>query len=153
MAKRDRIPIGLMADSFGPSLALGYAIGRLGCQLSGDGDYGITTQSLWGMSYATGVIPTLPGELALPTPLYESAVCMGILYILLKLEVHPSWQAPFRRFGAYLVLIAAERFMVEFWRINPKVLGVFSEAQVIAVLLALLGVYLVFSRRSATVES
>ncbi|NLF26021.1 MAG: prolipoprotein diacylglyceryl transferase [Deltaproteobacteria bacterium] len=153
MTKRDRISIGLMADSFGPSLALGYAIGRLGCQLSGDGDYGIATESLWGMSYATGVIPTPPGELALPTPLYESSICMGILYVLLKLEVHPKWQVPFKRFGAYLVLIAAERFVVEFWRINPKVLGTFSEAQVIAVLLVLVGGYLVFSRRQTTVTS
>ena len=146
MSKRDRIPIGAMADSFGPSLALGYAIGRLGCQLSGDGDYGVSTESLWGMSYATGVIPTPPGELALPTPLYESAACMAILYVLLKLETRSNWQLPYRRFGAYLTLIAIERFGVEFWRINPKVLWGLSEAQVIALILALLGLGLMYRK-------
>jgi phosphatidylglycerol---prolipoprotein diacylglyceryl transferase len=146
MAKRDKIPISTIADSAGLALTLAYAIGRLGCQLSGDGDYGLATTSLLGMSYEGGVVPTPPGVMAYPTPLYESAVCLGMLWVLLKLDSLPAWQRPLRRFGAYLTLIALERFMIEFIRVNPKLWSVFSEAQLIALGLAALGLYFAWPR-------
>ena len=149
MARRDELKLSSVADSFGPALALAYAVGRVGCQLSGDGDYGIATSTFWGMSYETGVIPTPPGVKAFPAPLYESAASLLILYILLGIENRPDWQAPWRRFGAYLSMIALERFMIEFIRINPKVLLIFSQAQLIAVGLMLIGLYLVISRAPA----
>ena len=149
MARADKLDLSSVADSFGPALALAYAVGRVGCQLSGDGDYGIPTDSVLGMSYATGVIPTAPGVKALPAPLYESAASLLILYVLLRIETRPAWQAPWRRFGAYLSMIALERFLIEFIRINPRVFLIFSQAQLIALGLVLIGLYLVVSRAPA----
>ena len=144
LAKRDGTDISKLCDALGPCLALGYAVGRLGCQLSGDGDYGIRTIGWWGMSYATGVVPTLPGELVYPTPLFESSIALLVLWILSAVEVRPSvLSGRFQRFGFYLVLISIERFVVEFFRTNDKILASFSEAQVIAVGLAVFGVVLV----------
>ena len=140
----DRFPIYKLLDSVGPTLALGYAIGRVGCQLSGDGDYGRDTYSIFGMSYQHGVVPTPPGALAFPTPLYESAMACLIALVLIRLERQPSWQAPLRRFGLYLGLISIERFAVEFLRRNPQLAYGFSEAQWIAIGLLLLGVMMVF---------
>ena len=45
----------------GPALALGYAIGRIGCQVSGDGDYGRAWDGPWAMGYPDGTVPTAPG--------------------------------------------------------------------------------------------
>jgi len=142
-ARRDGIPLSTLCDTIGPCLALGYAIGRVGCQLSGDGDYGVATQSWWGMSYSTGVVPTPPGELVYPAPLFESVLALGVLAILTWVERSPQRLAqPFSRFGLYLILISVERFLVEFVRPNPSVWGGFSEAQMIAIALVIVGVVL-----------
>jgi phosphatidylglycerol:prolipoprotein diacylglycerol transferase len=143
MARRDRIAVGAFCDALGPALALGYAVGRLGCQLSGDGDYGSATNGFWGMSYATGVVPTLPGERVYPTPLFESALSLAILWVLSQVELSKTiLTQPFQRFGLYLALISLERIAVEVFRINPTVFWRLSEAQVIGVLLLILGVIL-----------
>ena len=140
MAVRDRTDVGKMCDSVGPCLALGYAIGRLGCQLSGDGDYGIATTGFWGMSYATGVVPTPPGVLVYPTPLFESTLSLVVLWVLLKVESSTTvLSVRFQRFGLYLVLISIERLLVEGFRINPVVAWGMSEAQLIALGLIAIG--------------
>jgi phosphatidylglycerol:prolipoprotein diacylglycerol transferase len=144
LAKRDRVPIGRFCDSLGPALALGYAVGRLGCQLSGDGDYGSATTGFWGMSYATGVVPTLPGERVYPTPLFESAVSLAIVFLLSYVERgNRFFNRSFQRFGLYLVCISLERIWVEVFRINPVVVWRLSEAQVIGGMLLLLGTVLI----------
>lgn len=148
VARRDGTNIATLCDSLGPCLAIGYAIGRVGCQLSGDGDYGITTTSWWGMSYSTGVVPTAPGELVYPTPFFESAASIGILWILSRVERSTKvFRGRFERFGLYLVLISLERFCVEFLRPNPQVFYNLSEAQVIACGLVLFGSILLARRR------
>ncbi len=140
----DKIRISSFVDALGPALALGYAIGRLGCQLSGDGDYGIETTNIFGMSFSTGVIPTAPGVLVYPTPLYESTICILIVFLLLYVERLVKWQmAPGARFGLYLSLIAMERFVVEFIRINPEVVGTLSQAQVISLAIFSFGLVLI----------
>lgn len=140
LSRIDKISFVSFVDVAGPTMTLGYAIGRLGCQLSGDGDYGRVTESWLGMSYATGVFPTAPGVLAYPTPLYESFLCFLILPILLRVEKSPRWQkVPLSRCALYLVLIASERFLVETLRINPKITFGLSEAQIISVLLIIVG--------------
>src|SRR3979490_1832703 len=65
-----------MFDMCAPALALGYAIGRIGCQVSGDGDYGIRSSLPWAMGYPHGEVPTPPGGTVQPTPLYET-LAMG----------------------------------------------------------------------------
>ncbi len=143
-ARRDGTALTKLMDALGPCLAVGYAIGRLGCQLSGDGDYGMTTTSWWGMSYSTGVVPTLPGELVYPTPLFESAWAVLVLLVLLRVERRDHFLSqPMQRFGLYLLLISIERFTVEFLRVNERVLGPFSEAQIIGGVFILLGAALI----------
>ncbi len=150
MAIRDRTDLGRFCDSMGPCLALGYAVGRLGCQLSGDGDYGIATTGFWGMSYSTGVVPTPPGVLVYPTPLFESTVALVVLWILLKVEASSTiLAARFQRFGLYLVLISVERLSIEGFRINPVVAWGMSEAQLIAIALIVLGGFLIIRGRGA----
>jgi phosphatidylglycerol:prolipoprotein diacylglycerol transferase len=139
MAKKDKLNIASFVDSLGPALALGYAIGRLGCQLSGDGDYGKITDSILGMSYSTGVIPTAPGVLVFPTPLYESILSILIFVYLFRIEKNTDYHKPYLRFSLYLILMACERFIIEFFRVNTKVLGGLSEAQVIALVLMFIG--------------
>jgi phosphatidylglycerol:prolipoprotein diacylglycerol transferase len=143
MAKRDGTDVAKLCDALGPCLALGYAVGRLGCQLSGDGDYGLATTSWFGMSYATGVVPTLPGELVYPTPLLESSIALVVLWILSAVEVQSRYlTGRFQRFGLYLALISIERFVVEFLRVNERIIAGLSEAQVIAIGLGAFGVVL-----------
>jgi len=140
LARRDGTDIGRFCDSLGPCLSLGYAVGRLGCQLSGDGDYGIATNGFWGMSYSTGIVPTPPGVLVYPTPLFESTISLLVLWILSRVEVAPSaLSGRFQRFGLYLVLISLERLCVEGFRVNSVVAWGMSEAQIIALVLITLG--------------
>jgi phosphatidylglycerol:prolipoprotein diacylglycerol transferase len=155
LAKRDArrygTDMGRFCDALGPCLALGYAVGRLGCQLSGDGDYGSSTYGFWGMSYSTGVVPTLAGERVYPTPLFESTLSLAIVFILSYIERSEKVLGRgFQRFGLYLVLISLERVVVEFLRINPPILWGFSEAQVIGASLSMLGIlFIVMPRRTA----
>src|SRR3954469_14811891 len=79
-----------LLDIAGPGLALGYAIGRIGCQVSGDGDYGKPSHLPWAMGYAHGTTPTPPGVTVQPTPIYET-LSMGLVAWLLW-----SWRERFR---------------------------------------------------------
>ena len=65
-------------DLAAPAAAVGYGIGRIGCLLSGDGDYGIETKLPWGMGFPNGLDPTPPGVRVHPTPLYELAAALLI---------------------------------------------------------------------------
>ena len=102
-----------LLDLCAPALALGYAIGRVGCQLSGDGDYGKAWDGPWAMSYPDGTVPT--DEAVHPTPIYET-LAMGLgAWVLWQLRDR------FRvgvLFAIYLVYAGAERFLVEFLRRN-----------------------------------
>jgi phosphatidylglycerol---prolipoprotein diacylglyceryl transferase len=113
-----------LLDLAAPALALGYAIGRCGCQLSGDGDYGKAWDGPWAMSYPDGTVPT--DEPVHPTPVYET-LAMGIgAWILWQLRDR------FRAgvlFAIYLVYAGAERFLVEFVRRNEDVLLGLTRAQ------------------------
>ena len=111
------LSVGLL-DLAAPALALGYAIGRVGCQLSGDGDYGKASSLPWAMSYPDGTVPTT--DRVQPTPVYET-LAMGIVAWLLW-----RWRDRLRPgllFASYLVLSGFERFLVEFVRRNHHVLA------------------------------
>jgi len=103
-----------LLDLAAPALALGYAVGRIGCQLSGDGDYGRAWDGPWAMAYPDGTVPT--DEQVHPTPVYE-ALAMGFgAWLLWRLRDR------FRLgvlFALYLLYAGAERFLVEFLRRNP----------------------------------
>jgi phosphatidylglycerol:prolipoprotein diacylglycerol transferase len=115
--RKDFLSLGLV-DIAGPGLALGYAIGRIGCQVSGDGDYGKPWDGPWAMGYPHGTVPTEPGVTVHPTPIYET-LTMGLLAFVL-------WQLrdrvrPGLLFAGYLVGGGIERFLIEFLRRNEDV--------------------------------
>ena len=110
----------VMLDMSATALALGYAIGRIGCQLSGDGDYGIRSGLPWAMGYPHGTVPTPPGVTVQPTPIYETAAMCLLAYLLWRLR---NRVRPGVVFALYLVLSGLERFLVEFIRRNSEVLA------------------------------
>jgi phosphatidylglycerol:prolipoprotein diacylglycerol transferase len=152
-----RIPFLRIADAAAPSLILAYGIGRIGCQLSGDGDYGVPTDLPWAMGYPNGTVSTLAAknpELAAlyhqifpdrqvpidipvhPAPVYETLACLAIFAILWAYRKQP--RAMGAVFALYLVFAGIERLLVEFIRLNPLYFGL-SQAQWISVAMILLG--------------
>ena len=115
-------------------LALGYAIGRVGCQLSGDGDYGVASDLPWAMAYPEGTVATT--EEVHPTPIYES-LAMGLAALWL-------WRlrgrlAPGMVFALYLVIAGLERLLIEFIRRNDDVAIGLTLAQIVSVGLVVAG--------------
>jgi prolipoprotein diacylglyceryltransferase len=83
VGRRQKIPLLTLLDAGSPAAALGYGIGRIGCFLSGDGDYGIPTSLPWGMSFPDGLVPTT--QRVHPTPIYELIVACLIAWWLWKI--------------------------------------------------------------------
>jgi phosphatidylglycerol---prolipoprotein diacylglyceryl transferase len=123
-----------LLDMCAPALAIGYAVGRIGCQLSGDGDYGIPWDGPWAMAYPDGTVPTdVPVH---PTPVYET-VAMGLVaYALWRLR---DSLRPGLLFALYLLLAGAERFLVEFIRRNDEVLAGLTQAQLLSLAMIVAG--------------
>jgi phosphatidylglycerol:prolipoprotein diacylglycerol transferase len=154
-ARRKKIPFLVIADAAAPVLALAYGIGRIGCHLAGDGDYGIPTDLPWGTNYENGTVPpsvmfrgsgialnypdgVVPDTTPLhPAPIYEFLICFVIFIILWRLR-KKDW-IDGKLFMFYLVLISLERFSIEFIRLNPRILFGLSEAQLISVFLFMMG--------------
>ena len=104
-------------DIMGPLVLLGYGIGRIGCLLAGDGDYGPPSDLPWAMAFPNGTVPT--NELVHPTPIYETLMSVTFFGILWSQRRRfASIQGLL--FGASLVALAVERFIAEFWRLTPK---------------------------------
>ncbi|MEI7520517.1 MAG: prolipoprotein diacylglyceryl transferase family protein [Thermoleophilia bacterium] len=135
-----RIPLGVMANAAAAPLALAYVIGRIGCQLAGDGDYGSATSLPWGMSYPDGTVPTT--EIVHPTPIYESIAMLVVFWVLWRFRGRLT--APWSLFGLYLVLAGIERLLVEFVRRTPTEFAGLTTAQIISVGLILIGLPLVW---------
>jgi phosphatidylglycerol---prolipoprotein diacylglyceryl transferase len=125
-----------MLDMCATALALGYAIGRIGCQVSGDGDYGIRSNLPWAMGYPHGTVPTPPGVKVQPTPIYETVSMCLVAYLLWRLRDRVR---PGAVFAAYLVLSGLERFLVEFVRRNNEVLAGLTGPQLESVGLCVVG--------------
>jgi len=125
-----------MFDMCATALALGYAIGRIGCQVSGDGDYGIRSSLPWAMGYPHGTVPTPPGVRVQPTPIYETVAMCLLAYLLWSLRdrVRPGVV-----FALYLVGSGLERFLVEFIRRNKEVLVGLTAPQVESLVLLAIG--------------
>jgi phosphatidylglycerol:prolipoprotein diacylglycerol transferase len=155
---RRRLPVWELADAVAPALALGYAIGRIGCFLVGD-DYGRPTDLPWGVAFPVGLPPTTAGELRQmfglsipasipdsqllrvhPTQIYETLSCLAIWGIglwLFRRRLRPGQTAMI-----ILALLAVERFLVEILRAkDDRFFGPLTLAQVISLaVLALVGV-------------
>ena len=149
--KRRSIPVIPMLDATAPSIMLGYGIGRLGCQIAGDGDWGIAAnlslkpgwlpEWLWAQTYdgnIAGVILTPPG--VYPTPIYEIAMALGIacgLRILRFRKHRPGYL-----FSLFLLFAGFERIVIEKIRVNVRyeLLGAYvTQAEAISFLLIIAG--------------
>ncbi len=154
-ARRKKIPFPVIADATSPSLILAYGIGRIGCHLAGDGDYGIPTSLPWGTDYSNGTVPPsvmfrgtdiakhfpngiVPDNTPLhPTPIYEFLAAVLIFYVLWWLR-KKDWSDG-KLFMIYLVFAGIERFLVEIIRLNPRLLYGLSEAQLISIVMIVVG--------------
>ncbi len=122
-------------------LALGYGIGRIGCQVSGDGDYGIRSKLPWAMGYPHGTVPTPPGVTVQPTPIYETVSMCLLAYVLWQLRDRVR---PGVIFGLYLVLSGLERLLVEFIRRNKEIFAGLTAPQLESIGLMAIGAALLW---------
>jgi prolipoprotein diacylglyceryl transferase len=180
-ARRHKIPLLHLSDAAAPPLMLAYAIGRIGCQVAGDGDWGIPNTNpkpfswmpdwLWSYRYPHNVNQMDEGELIpgcvdakycnqlsvghYPTPLYETIVCLILFFILWAMR--KRLKVPGTLFALYLILNGIERFFIEKIRENER-MNLFglhpTQAEVISSLLVIGGVALwIFLRRRNTVAA
>lgn len=173
-ARRYKIGFWHLNDAAAPALMLAYSIGRIGCQIAGDGDWGIRSNLadkpgflpdwMWSYRYPHNVneagIP-IPGCTDLkycnqlefgvyPTPFYEVIACF-ILFLILW-SVRKKLKTPGLLFSLYLIFNGLERFLVEKIRVNNRMdlLGFNpTQAEVISTLLFLsgLGLWIYLSRK------
>jgi prolipoprotein diacylglyceryl transferase len=170
IAKKNGIKILDMLDIGGPGMMLSYAVGRIGCQMSGDGDWGIPNLAakpqwlswapdwMWSFNFPYNVnnegipIPGCSGkfchqldEPVFPTSFYECVVC--ILLFLFLWSIRNKIKTPGVLFGIYMILAGVERFFIELIRVNTRyvVFGLsFTQAELISVLMVIGGVILCF---------
>lgn len=167
IAKKNNIKVLHMLDIGGPGMMLAYSVGRIGCHMSGDGDWGITNLNpkpfswlpdwMWAYTYPNNVanegnlIPGCIGKFChelpapvYPTPIYEVIVCFILFLVLWK--IRDRIKLPGMMFGIYLMMNGLERFFVELIRVNTKyeVAGIrFTQAELISSILFLSGLLLV----------
>jgi len=162
--RKKGLPFFRVADGLAPGLILGYGIGRIGCYLAGDGDWGTCSalsqkpgwlpDFLWSETFPRNILEVdvttwvpaggraceLPPEIvtgAYPTMLYETMMAIVIFAILWAIRKHPfkaGWL-----FSLYLVFNGIERFLIEIIRLNPQYALGFTQAQLIAIVLMLVG--------------
>ena len=125
MIRRWSLPLGAVAGAMVVPLSMAYAVGRLGCFVSGDGTYGRPTSLPWGMTFPNGVVAT--DVTVHPTPLYEAVAAVVIAGLLWRLG--PRTRGPVL-FGWYLILSGAARFLVEFLRTNDPVVVGLTQPQI-----------------------
>ncbi|MBV8774987.1 MAG: prolipoprotein diacylglyceryl transferase [Deltaproteobacteria bacterium] len=140
-----------VADMCAAPLALGMALGRMGCQLSGDGDWGLPSNLSWAMAYPRAIVGWgpdtvlkldghgnlisgyFPGVRVHPTPIYEAILYVAIFCFLWSIRRKTTLEGEL--LYLYLILAGSARFLVEFVRINPRVLWGLSEAQLISLVM------------------
>src|SRR5712691_6431148 len=148
LARRFGIPALEFLDLCSPAGAAGYAIGRIGCLFSGDGDYGVPTTLRWGMSFPNGVVPTT--ERVHPTPIYEFFIWLAIAAFLWHLG-KKSLRGPKARgeiFCNYLIVTGIASFLIEFIRINPRSFFGLTNAQAASLVSILFGAVLLWRIKS-----
>jgi prolipoprotein diacylglyceryltransferase len=175
-ARRHGLPFAQLCDANAPGLILAYGIGRLGCHLSGDGDWGIPSnperpswiawlpQWLWSYDYPNNVLSSgvrmpeggYPGygthlvPSVYPTPLYETLAALAIFALLWSLR--KRIERPLVLFGIYLMLNGFERFWIEKIRVNATydLFGVvMTQAELIAVVMFVGGALLIWRQMRA----
>jgi len=137
-----RLPVIRVLSAATPALAIGHAIGRIGCFLVGD-DYGRPTSLPWAVAFPQGLPPTV--ERVHPTQLYEAMVLVPIAWMLFRLRRERADD----RFvlGCYLVVTSVVRFLIEFIRVNQRVALSLTVAQWACVGLVVVGAWLMSTGR------
>lgn len=175
-ARKHKIGIRHLCDATAPALMLAYAIGRVGCQVAGDGDWGIQNTRpnpygwlpnwIWSYTYPNNVINAgvpiqgcegpychvLPVPVY-PTPFYETVVCLALFAILWS--VRKKISVPGQLFGLYLVLNGIERFFIEKIRVNTKydIFGFHpTQAELISTALVIAGIAVWFWMKKLPVK-
>ena len=146
--RRYGIPYLTAVDCIAPGLPLAHAIGRIGCELAGDGDWGKPSTLPWAHAYPNAIIGWqewvtangLPPDVRVhPTPIYEMLMYGAIFGILWAIRKRPL--APGSLLWLYFIMSGAARFAVEFVRVNdPGWLGL-TEAQWFSILLIAIGAW------------
>ncbi len=149
LIRRRKLPLLRSVDLISVPLPLGYGIGRIGCHLAGDGDYGLPYNGIFATNYSKGIVPPsqafygtevakdypngiVPNDtLCHPTPVYETAVSVLIFFVLWQTTRNKNLPAGFQ-ISLYFILAGFERFFIEFLRLNPKVAWDLSGAQLIS---------------------
>src|SRR6266704_3195961 len=142
----------VILDTCSPAATVGYAIGRIGCLLSGDGDYGVPTTLPWGMSFPNGVVPTT--EHVHPTPLYEFFIWLVIAAFLWRMgkKAVTGARPKGEIFCGYLILTGVARFLIEFIRINPRSFFGLSNAQAASLMSIIIGFLMFWWIRSSAIR-
>ena len=172
VARRYGVRFLTTADMAAPAVLVGHAFGRMGCLLSGDGDWGLPTKAWWGMAYPNAIVGWnshtvlklnahdqlvsgfYPGVRVQPTPIFEAVLYVAIAVFLLWGMRKRNWIEG-RVFYLFLILSGGARFLVEFWRINPRVLLGLTEYQIFSILMMAAGgaaLLWTFNRRPEAVE-
>jgi phosphatidylglycerol---prolipoprotein diacylglyceryl transferase len=148
-AWRGMLNLGLL-DLASVPLAMGYAIGRIGCQVSGDGDYGKVSTLPWAMGYPHGTVPTPPGVKVQPTPIYETLAMGLVAWWLWRMR---DRFRPGALFAFYLLFAGLERLLVEFVRRNHEVATGLTAPQFESIGLMVAGaVWLILLNRSGGLQ-
>ena len=127
-----------------PGIALGHVVGRLGCFLGGC-CYGAPTSAPWAVTFtspdAAANVGTPLGVPLHPTQLYEAGTELMILFGLLALE-RKGRSFPGRTFFGYLFVYGISRFIIEFYRGDPRgfVTGGISTSQVLSAVLVVVSI-------------
>jgi phosphatidylglycerol:prolipoprotein diacylglycerol transferase len=155
VARYYRVSLLTVLDMCAAPLVLGMAFGRMGCQLSGDGDWGLPSKLPWAMAYPHAIVGWgpetvlrldrhdnlvsgfYPGVRVHPTPVYEAILYVAIFCLLWSIRKKVVVEGEL--FYLYLILAGGARFLVEFVRINPRVLWGLSEAQIISLIMIVAG--------------
>lgn len=144
------LPLWTTCDVFAPGIALGHVVGRFGCFFAGC-CYGKPTSVPWAITftdpYAAANVGTPLNVPLHPTQLYEAGAEALILFLLLATESKGK-RYPGRTFWLYMLLYAISRFIIEFYRNDPRgMVLIFSTSQFISIVLAPLAVIMLFYLR------
>jgi|KBSSwiStaDraftv2_1062776.scaffolds.fasta_scaffold39250_5 phosphatidylglycerol:prolipoprotein diacylglycerol transferase len=138
MLRRRRVPVIRALAAATPALAVGHAIGRIGCFMVGD-DYGRPSNLPWAVAFPEGLPPTsVPVH---PAQLYEAIALAGVAWALIRWRRQGVADAVV--LGRYFVLAGSIRFAIEFIRVNLRVLGPLTLAHLLALSLVVAGVALI----------
>lgn len=145
--RRARLPLWPTTDAFAPGIALGHVVGRFGCLMAGC-CYGKPSSGAWAVTFTSRLaaenVGTPLGIPLYPTQIYEAGAELLILVILLATERKGS-PFPGRTFWLYMLMYGMTRFIIEFYRGDPRgMIGMLSTSQFISLLLVPLAAYMLF---------